>query len=161
MKDILECYKTLGIEPGAAPELVRIAYMQLCRFYDPARYVDGDPEHLAKATQKRKEIEEAYQEIRHFLPALQHPQDSQKPAAVQGRDFKEMVDTGPKDVSTILVMIVLGTAVALILGWGYSVYRRTLILPATPASIVDPDASTGQASNAILSTAPVSVPVVE
>lgn len=145
MKDILECYKTLGIEPGAAPERVRNAYAQLCRFYDPARYVGGDPELLAKAAQKRKEIEDAYQEIRHFLPALQNSPRTHDPAADQNRDFKEMAGTGPTEVSKTLIAVILAVVLALILGWGYFIYRRTRVLPAAPVLVLDPEAASDQA----------------
>jgi len=146
MKDILECYKTLGVEPGAAPERVRNAYLQLSRFYDPARYVEGDPEQLAKAGQKRKDIEEAYQAIRHFLPALQNPQYSQEPVAVQERDFTELVNQGPKEHFKTVVAIVLGTALALTLGWGYYIFRRTRVLPSAPVLIINPEDAATPAS---------------
>jgi curved DNA-binding protein CbpA len=141
MKDVLECYKILGIEPGSTPERVRHAYLQLSRFYDPARYVEGDPEHRIHAEEKKKEIDEAYGEIRRFLPELQEDHGRLGKAMEQNRDFKEMVREAPTEVSKTLMAVIIGGALLLLFAWAYYIYRQTRILPVAPVPLVDPEAA--------------------
>jgi curved DNA-binding protein CbpA len=154
MKDILECYKILGIEPGCPAERVRKAYLQLSHFYDPAKYVEADREHQAHAEEKKKEIEEAYSEIRHFLPELQGDQGRLEKAMEQNRDFKEMVRQAPAEVSKTLMAIIIGGALLLLFAWAYYIYRQTRILPAAPTPVSDVEKPT----DVLVSTATVPAP---
>ena len=54
-------YKVLGISPSATDEQVKDAYRQLARKYHPDNYVNNPLADLA--TEKMKEINEAYDEI--------------------------------------------------------------------------------------------------
>ena len=54
-------YKVLGISPGASDDEVKEAYRRLARKYHPDNYVNNSI--AAPATEKMKEINEAYDEI--------------------------------------------------------------------------------------------------
>ncbi|MEG0753744.1 MAG: DnaJ domain-containing protein, partial [Angelakisella sp.] len=54
-------YKVLGIHSGATDEQVKDAYRQLARKYHPDNYVNNPLADLA--TEKMKEINEAYDEV--------------------------------------------------------------------------------------------------
>ena len=54
-------YKVLGISPGASDDEVKEAYRRLARKYHPDNYVNNPLSDLA--TEKMKEINEAYDEI--------------------------------------------------------------------------------------------------
>jgi hypothetical protein len=141
MKDSIECYKILGLEPGASAKRVRKAYLQLSHFYDPDRDIGMDPEQAAQAKLKRLDVEEAYHQLCCFLPDLQGGGHRNQDPGLQDRDFNESVQEPPSEVSNTLVAIVLGTVVALILGWGYHLYRQTQDLPPAPTLIVDQEAA--------------------
>jgi len=141
MKDVPECYKVLGLEPGSSPERVRRAYIQLSRFYDAARHVDGDPERLSVAQEKKKDIDDAYTEIRRFLPELQGDDGRLETMMEETRDFKEMVRVRPAEVSKPLMAAVIGGALVFLFVWAYHIYSQTRVLPAAPAPISDPDAA--------------------
>jgi len=150
VKDILECYKVLGIESGCSPERVRNAYLQLSHFYDPFRYIDESPERHAAALEKKKEIDEAYAEIRRFLPELQGQQGRLEKAMEQNRDYKEMAREAPPEVSKLLMTAIIGGALLLLFAWAYHIYNQMRILPAVPATVPDVENPTG----VILSTDP-------
>jgi hypothetical protein len=105
MKDSIECYHILGLEPGCSPDRIREAYLQLSRFYDPERH-EGEPEHQKTAKQKRDEVEVAYQSLRRFLPQLQGPPGSQEKAVRITRDFKEMEVQKPLEKSRAVMGII-------------------------------------------------------
>ena len=102
MKDSIECYKILGLEPGCSAERIRETYLQLSHFYDPDRYV-GEPEHKKRAKRQRDEIEVAYQSLRRFLPELQGPSGEPQEAVRLTRDFKEMEVESPVETSRAAV----------------------------------------------------------
>ena len=154
MKDSFECYKILGLEPGASARRVRKAYLQLSHFYDPAGDLGTDPEHLASAKLKRQEVFEAYEHLRSFLPDLQGDGLRDQDLGLQDRDFKEFVHKRSTELSKTVVAFVLGTAAGLIFLWGYSVFKRAQDLPAAPVFVVDPEAAGGQAMTPVPSTAP-------
>ena len=129
MKDILQCYKTLGIEPGCSPERVRNAYVQLYRFYDPVRYM-GEPEHLSRAEDMRKKIAEAYQELRRFLPDLQGDTDRLDKAMEQDRDFNELARQTPTERSKAILGILAALVLAGILAFGSWLYIKGQAIPA-------------------------------
>ena len=82
--------KCLDLEPGAPAESVRRSYIELTHVWDPERYVNNAVLRT-RAEQKRKEIDEAYQAIRAFLPELQNSSEGavEKDARPE-RDFTEL-----------------------------------------------------------------------
>jgi hypothetical protein len=74
--DSMKCYKTLDLQPGAGAGEIRQKYLELCHVWDPERYVDN-PLLRQQADTRRKEIEEAYNGLRAFLPELRTPSDDQ------------------------------------------------------------------------------------
>ena len=54
-------YKVLGVSPGASDDEIKDAYRRLARKYHPDNYVNNPLSDLA--TEKMKEINEAYDEI--------------------------------------------------------------------------------------------------
>lgn len=58
----MDCYEVLGVLPGATPEEIRKAYLNLAKKYHPDNYVDNPLVDLA--SEKMKEINQAYDEIR-------------------------------------------------------------------------------------------------
>ncbi len=54
-------YQVLGVSPSATDDEIKTAYRQLARKYHPDNYVDNPLADLA--TEKMKEINEAYDEI--------------------------------------------------------------------------------------------------
>ncbi len=56
-------YRILGVERGATEEQIKTAYRDLARRYHPDNYTD--PAKAAKAEEQMKEINEAYDRIRH------------------------------------------------------------------------------------------------
>lgn len=141
MKDSIECYKILGLEPGASAERVRKAYLQLSHFYDPDRDIGMDPEQSAQAKRRRLDVEEAYCQLCRFLPDLRQDGRRNRDPGLQDRDFKESFQEPPSQVSNALVAIVLGAVVVLILGWGYHLYRQAQDLPAAPVLVVNQEAA--------------------
>ena len=137
MPDTLECYKILEIEPGSSAERVRNAYIALARTWDPERYVNN-PLLRAQAEKKRKEIDEAFNAIRFFLPELQDPDIESKKMRRPHRDFKELA-TGNEPLSTKTVISVLFVVLVGIVAYSaYYLYQRGLrFTPSpTPASSV-------------------------
>lgn len=54
-------YKVLGVNEGATNEEIRAAYLSLVKKYHPDKYTDPDMKQLAN--EKRKEINEAYDQL--------------------------------------------------------------------------------------------------
>jgi hypothetical protein len=130
MKDSLECYKALGLEPGCSAESIRNAYLQLSRFYDPDRYV-SEPEHLDHAKQKRDEVEVAYQSLRRFLPELQGPPGEHEKTIPTLRDFKEMVVESRVETSRLVLGIIVGVVFLFIFAWAaYLLFKGQHSAPA-------------------------------
>ncbi|MEM1369764.1 MAG: DnaJ domain-containing protein [Cyanobacteria bacterium P01_H01_bin.15] len=61
-----EYYQTLGLQPGATEEEIHDAYRRLAKRWHPDCFVD-DPEHQALAEQKFKDINLAYQALKHHV----------------------------------------------------------------------------------------------
>lgn len=57
--ELTECYDRLGLTPGASPEELKEAYRDLAKVWHPDRFLH-DPRLRAKAQEKLKEINEAY-----------------------------------------------------------------------------------------------------
>jgi preprotein translocase subunit Sec63 len=82
--DSMKCYKTLDLAPGTSAAEIRKAYLELCHVWDPEKY----PDNLVlrqRAENRRREIEEAYNGLRAFLPELNAP------AGEQPEVIKEMI----------------------------------------------------------------------
>lgn len=62
MDDISECYRILDLDPGAPREDVRRAYRELVKVWHPDRF-RGDPKLQAKAEEKLKRINLAYERL--------------------------------------------------------------------------------------------------
>lgn len=64
--DKKDCYyEILGLEPGASPEEVKQAYLDLAKVWHPDRF-PSDPRLQQKAQEKLKEINIAYEQLRSF-----------------------------------------------------------------------------------------------
>ncbi|MFN2511190.1 MAG: J domain-containing protein [Pyrinomonadaceae bacterium] len=61
--ELKKCYDVLGLSPGASPEQLKLAYRDLAKVWHPDRFVH-DPRLQAKAQEKLKEINEAYEQFR-------------------------------------------------------------------------------------------------
>ncbi len=131
MPDTLACYKILDIEPGSSAESVRKAYIALARTWDPERYVNN-PVLRAQAEKKRKEIDEAYNAIRFFLPELQDPDIESKKMRRPHRDFQELA-TGTQPLSTKTVISVLFVVIIAIVSYSaYYLYQKGLRFTPSP-----------------------------
>jgi curved DNA-binding protein CbpA len=122
MKDTFECYKILGIEPGSSAKHVRAAYLDLVRVWDPDKH-NANPTLRAETSKKRKEIDEAYEAIRFFLPELQGDQnDTEKPRLM--RDFKEMTTEPPVEMTRAVLGFLVAAILVLIFAWSYYLYSQ-------------------------------------
>lgn len=132
MPDTLKCYEILEVEPGAAAPRVRNSYIELCRVWDPERYIDN-PTLRERAEKKRKEIEEAYQALRVFLPELQGPQGEQQKTVRLARDFKELATETSIESSRAILGIIVGIFFIFIFAWAFFLMMKGR--GATPVSV--------------------------
>jgi len=135
MEDTFQCYRVLGVEPGASAKIIRSAYLELARTWDPERHLDN-PTLRAETEKKRREIEEAYQAIRFFLPELQGPQDEDAKPRRFTRDFKELA-TEPRVETTRKVMGILVAIIFLmIFGWAFCLLLKGHgVTPSSPVPL--------------------------
>ncbi len=61
--DLSECYRTLGLEPGATPDQIHSAYRELAQVWHPDRFV-GKPGLQTRGTEQLARINEAYERLR-------------------------------------------------------------------------------------------------
>jgi DnaJ domain len=61
--ELTDCYYLLGLSPGASPEELKAAHRDLAKVWHPDRFLH-DPRLQAKAQEKLKEINEAYDQLR-------------------------------------------------------------------------------------------------
>ena len=78
-------YQVLGISPSASDDEVKTAYRQMARKYHPDNYVDNPLADLA--TEKMKEINEAYDEIQRRRRGGQQGQNSQSYGGRYGQGY--------------------------------------------------------------------------
>ena len=64
MSDLNQCYKVLGLEPGASPEEVNQAYKDLAFIWHPDRIPEDNLRLRQKAEEKLKEINHARDQLR-------------------------------------------------------------------------------------------------
>jgi curved DNA-binding protein CbpA len=68
MSDLDQCYKLLGLEPGASPEEVNQAYKDLAFIWHPDRIPEDNLRLRQKAEEKLKEINHARDQLRSVRP---------------------------------------------------------------------------------------------
>jgi len=88
MDDITKYFEILGLKPEASLEEVKEAYRDLVKVWHPDRFAH-DPKLQAKAQEKLKEINEAYQKIQDFLINLQHYWQATGPRKEEYRNTTE------------------------------------------------------------------------
>ena len=141
MKDTLQQYQVLGLEPGASAERVRKAYLDLAQTWNPARYRDSPL--FAAAKKKREEIEEAYNAIRFFMPELQDLSlvRAERKMSTQWRDFKEMEFQPATEKSRGLLGLLAGLVLVIILAASLYLYNkgREVTSKPEPVTVVDTD----------------------
>jgi hypothetical protein len=106
MPDVLDCYRTLDLEPGASPERVRKAYIELAHVWHPDRYL-GNPVLRQKAEERMREIEDAYQALKTFLPGLQRADETPRPIVKRLETSVTVEDTGWPLRYTIIALVFL------------------------------------------------------
>ncbi len=62
MNEVSKCYDVLGVQPGISPAQLKAAHRDLAKVWHPDRF-GHDPRLQAKAQEKLKEINEAYEQI--------------------------------------------------------------------------------------------------
>lgn len=62
-ESIQQCYKILGIEPGASPAAVKRAYRLLAKTWHPDRFAN-DPQRQQQAAERFKQINHAYKQLK-------------------------------------------------------------------------------------------------
>ena len=131
MRDTLECYKVLEIEPGSSAERIRRAYRDLSSAWDPTRYTHN-PILRAEAEKKHQEIEEAYKAIQFFLPELQEPIGEPNKSTHIMRDFKELATgTQPLSIKTVITVLLI-TVVTIVAYSAWYLYERGLRFAPSP-----------------------------
>jgi curved DNA-binding protein CbpA len=70
MRDLDQCYKLLGLEPGASPEEVNQAYKDLAFIWHPDRIPEDNLRLRQKAEEKLKEINQARDQLRSVRPSV-------------------------------------------------------------------------------------------
>ena len=70
MSDLDQCYKLLGLEPGASPEEVNQAYKDLAFIWHPDRIPEDNLRLRQKAEEKLKEINQARDQLRSVRPSV-------------------------------------------------------------------------------------------
>jgi len=141
LKDTLEQYQVLGLEPGASAERVRKAYLDLTQTWDPERYRNHPL--FEETKKKRDEIEEAYHAIRFFLPELQDLSllGAEKKMSEQWRDFKEVEYQGATEKSRGLLGLLAGLVLTIIIAASLYLYNRGLAASPKigPVAVVEPE----------------------
>ncbi len=112
--DTFECYKILDLEPGATAEQVRESYLTMARAWDPIKFIDN-PVQRQKAEVKMSQIEDAYRNLRIFLPAL-HPLDQEAEKKAQSLRPENALETLPEADKTLPSWVLTGLVLLLILG---------------------------------------------
>lgn len=80
MNDLHQCYKALGLEPGASLEAVNQAYKDLAFVWHPDRIPKDNSRLQQKAQEKLKEINQARDQLRSVLPSGQNKNAQPQPS---------------------------------------------------------------------------------
>ncbi|NMG08452.1 molecular chaperone DnaJ [Brasilonema sp. UFV-L1] len=68
--NINDAYSILGLKPGASPREVKLAYRKLIKIWHPDRF--SHPHQKQEAEEKTKQINEAYNKLKSYLPSSAH-----------------------------------------------------------------------------------------
>jgi curved DNA-binding protein CbpA len=80
MNDLDQCYRALGLEPGASLEAVNQAYKDLAFIWHPDRIPKDNLRLQQKAQEKLKEINQARDQLRSILPSGQNQNAQPQPS---------------------------------------------------------------------------------
>jgi hypothetical protein len=139
MQDTVKCYEVLGVQPGASADTIRRAYLDLVHTWDPQKHIDN-PILRMETTLKRKEIDEAYQALRTFLPELSAPQERPPTPEEIKRDYVELSVEPTTEVSKGLLGFFAALGLLLIIFFGLYLYQKGLALTPPPQPL-DPTAA--------------------
>jgi hypothetical protein len=92
--ELTDCYHLLGLSPGASPEELKAAHRDLAKVWHPDRFLH-DPRLQAKAQEKLKEINEAYDQLRSGKPKRQ----TRPPASTTGRHRQPTSQSGNTSIA--------------------------------------------------------------
>ena len=133
--DILKCYETLDIPPGAVVEQVRKSYVALAHVWDPARHVNNPPLRQL-AERKRKEIDAAYAALCEFLPDLRRDSDaeSSEPGHVRPTDAigDQIVHTPPPGSRAVMLGVIAAVLVIVLVLMGWSMWLDIRVINCRP-----------------------------
>jgi hypothetical protein len=89
-EDIVECYETLGVAPGASRDAVKEAYRDMAKVWHPDRFT-GDERLAQKAQEKLKEINAAYGRLEQYLAGREDDEEGEfaVPAGPRPRPMNE------------------------------------------------------------------------
>jgi hypothetical protein len=79
--DARAAFFLLGISPGASPDAIRTAYRDLVKVWHPDRF-PGDARLQAKATERLRELNEAYEVASAYRGGAERPFEDARPAPV-------------------------------------------------------------------------------
>ncbi|MGH8000619.1 MAG: J domain-containing protein [Brasilonema sp.] len=74
--NINDAYSILGLKPGASPREVKQAYRKLVKIWHPDRF--SHPQKKQEAEEKIKQINQAYNKLKSYLPSSAHPSSQTK-----------------------------------------------------------------------------------
>lgn len=137
--DILKCYETLDIPPGATVDQVRKSYVELAHVWDPAQHVNNPPLRQ-RAEQKRKEIDAAYAALSEFLPDLRgisdapvsEPGDARPADAIGDR----IIHAPPPESRTLAIGFIAAVIVGVLVLIGWSMWCDIVRIHNRPALAV-------------------------
>jgi curved DNA-binding protein CbpA len=91
MNEQEQCYRVLGLEPGASPEEVNQAYKDLAFIWHPDRVPEDNPRLKHKAQEKLKEINHARDQLRSIRPSThkKNAQAQRSPTPAPPRERKK------------------------------------------------------------------------
>jgi hypothetical protein len=146
-------YETLGVEDGAAPEVVRRAYLELARELHPDRWTTADERARADVERRMQEVNEAWRVLGNPARRLAYDASRRRPplrsarsAAARSVPFSSgdlfSVDTPPADAVTKLIRALPWLLVLLALGGIFVFTAYATSGSDRPVSCVRTDGST-------------------
>jgi len=115
-EDIVKCYETLGLTPGASQDAVKEAYRDMAKVWHPDRFA-GDERLAQKAQDKLKQINTAYERLEQYLAGREDDGEAESavPATTRPRPVNEQPpvvmpfpNLGRTVVSVLAVALALG-----------------------------------------------------
>jgi len=138
-----ECYQTLEVEPGASLEDIKQAYRQMARVWHPDRF-PNDPKLQAKAQEKLKQINLAYEQIcrRGVYGPPRHPKQSTSVAA-SGKDTESSASGNKRSWAqyAAIGVVIIAVVVFALLGARRSYNREGASHPPAPHIEIPPSES--------------------